>query len=162
MFSISTHSLVTSMISVTCGSTCYACETEIGSFALLPDISPSVRQLTRLSFCWIWCMSVFSMKTLGCFWKIPIYLSIGNPSNSGPLASTIWNIGFMYLLSHWQFMTLTSYCWIVLPPYAFRVLSLQNPTREFPASSNCEGFTFLEPCNSNGEKYDLSLLMLYL
>ena len=93
---------------------------------------------------WTGCMSIYSVKTLGCFWNIPIFLSVFNPKNMGPLACTMWKAGFMNKFSHLQLMALTPYCLIVLPPFAFRVvLSWLYPAKEFPDTSNSEGFTFM-------------------
>ena len=55
MFSVSTHSSVTSMISVVSGSSHSASETGFCTLALLLDMPPPVIHLARLSFC-IGCM----------------------------------------------------------------------------------------------------------
>ena len=89
MFSVSTHSSVTSMISVVSGSSHSASQTDFCTLALLLlDIPPPIIHLARLSFC-IGCMSMLSIKTLGCLWNNPIFLNVVNPSNIGPLAYTI-------------------------------------------------------------------------
>ena len=94
IFSVSNHCSVISLISMSGEPRYSACETEFCHLALVLDTSSPLYDSCLVRFFYLnWWMSISSMKTLGCFWSIPIFLSVVNPNNMGLLVSTVWKVG---------------------------------------------------------------------